>query len=118
MFTGRAIPRPDRSKLPSCNSYAGLYLEKFIVVSESPGGTSTAGGPGCCVCTLFRIELPLRIGIGVSASPSGDLEVLVDGAVMEVVSGFSGVMRSAGLGEVLYVEPREVYLYIEQEMSV
>jgi hypothetical protein len=88
-----------------------LYLEQFIVVSGSPGG------PGCCICTLFRIELPLRI-VGVSASASGDLKVLVDGAVMEVVSGVSGVMRSAGLGEVLYVEPREVYLYIEQEISV
>jgi hypothetical protein len=28
------------------------------------------------------------------------------------------VIRSAGLGNVLYVEPREVYLHIQEEMSV
>ena len=50
-------------------------------------------------------------------------ETVVEGVVMnDGLSGVSGigggVMRSAGLGTVLYVEPREVYLPITEQMSV
>lgn len=117
---GWVIPRPERSKVPSCNSYAGLYL----IVFESPRGILTAGGgPGCCNCTSLPIELPIPlIGIGVSAASEMTwiLEVTLERVVEGVneVGGVAGVcdeaIRRAGLGNVLYVEPRDVYLHIDK----
>ena len=98
------------------------------MISGSCCGTITAtGGSWCCDCTLLNIELgrtPPRIvcvvdindeGTAVGMSASGELGVTrVFDMTYEVAGGVFGigdeVIRSAGLGKVLYVEPSEVYL--------
>lgn len=64
--------------------------------------------------------------VGVSTSASGfDITgervaegVKVDGAGDGVSDSCDEVIRSAGLGKVLYVDPREVYLHMEEEMNI
>ena len=111
-----AIPRPERSKVPSCNSYAGLYL---IAPSLTAGE-----GPGYCIfnCKLLRIELVKRIS---ASETTWELELALEWVVegADEVGGASGIcdneeISRAGLGNVLYVEPKEVYLDIKISLLV
>jgi hypothetical protein len=84
---------------------------------------TTGEGPGYCDCdcTLLRIEFG-KTWLRTSTSElTCESEVTLESVGVNEVGGVSGIcdeeISRAGLGNVLYVDPREVYLHIE-EISV
>ena len=110
-----AAPRPSLSKVPSNNSYAGLYLHLESRRSSNSGGTAV--GIGICVGGA-GVEVVVGAGMELAGGVDRDecADVDVDGGpfvvVFVVVVAEDGGMSSAGLGNVLYVEPRDVYLRV------
>lgn len=103
-------PLPDLSRLPSINSYAGLYLGVNLSCSLS----IEADPPEFESCSN-----------GIDKSESGRDEIESGSVVWAPVASmwFSercewASIRSAGFGNVLYVDPREVYLGIYSNSKI
>jgi len=105
-YVAEAGPRPQRSRLPSCNLYAGKYLSFLETESielenedrDSDTSIDPLGVVGAWAVqgsgSTFEVEESVSDAGDDDSSSSDDMLV-------------SGIDR-AGFGKVLYVEPRDV----------
>ena len=103
---GAPDPRPSRSKLPSASSYAGRYRSSALSVAGKISGILAVGpksGKETCGVSTGRLpeSRPSEEGNNGRGAGEGGCVIGHDG---------EGVMSRAGFRNVLYVEPRDVYL--------